>query len=250
MSSSTTVRTARRRTLRIAAVALAAAAGLSLTACSGSDAAGAKSAGRTDMGMAAAESGGASSSPGAQGSDAKASPDAKADAKADAKPDAKPDAKAGAAGKQSGSAHATGGGKAASPVRTQRLADGISKAEIYKLGDQRYRAKIVARGSVLATLETKEGDAGLDANDMFITLTLDGQVHSWMGGGHQGPGTFELAGGWTAKVTKIGELRYRAQILGHDGVAATLETNQHDVGVDANGVYIVLSNGGVISAHK
>ncbi len=85
---------------------------------------------------------------------------------------------------------------------------------------------------------------------MFITLTLDGQVHSWMGGGHQGPGTFELAGGWTAKVTKIGELRYRAQILGHDGVAATLETNQHDVGVDANGVYIVLSNGGVISAHK
>ncbi|MFJ5800635.1 hypothetical protein [Streptomyces decoyicus] len=242
MSSSTTVRTARRRTLRIAAVALAAAAGLSLTACSGSDAAGAKSAGRTDMGMAAAESGGASSSPGAQGSDAKASPGAKADAK--------PDAKAAAAGKQSGSAHATGGGKAASPVRTQRLADGISKAEIYKLGDQRYRAKIVARGSVLATLETKEGDAGLDANDMFITLTLDGQVHSWMGGGHQGPGTFELAGGWTAKVTKIGELRYRAQILGHDGVAATLETNQHDVGVDANGVYIVLSNGGVISAHK
>ncbi len=71
-----------------------------------------------------------------------------------------------------------------------------------------------------------------------------------MGGGHQGPVTFKLAGGWTAKVTKIGELRYRAQILGHDGaVYGTLETNQHDAGLEANGVYIVLSNGDAISAH-
>ncbi|USA04741.1 hypothetical protein NCG97_35550 [Streptomyces lydicamycinicus] len=238
MSSSPTVRTARRRTLRVAAAALTAAAALALTACSGSDAAGTKPAGHADKDMAAAGSSGTNSSAKAQGSDAPPSPGAKADAKA------------GAAGKQSGGAHAADGGKAASPVRTQRLADGISKAEIYKLGDQRYRAKIVARGAVLATLETKGHDDGLDANDMFVTLTLDGQVHSWMGGGHQGPGTFKLAGGWTAKVTKVGELRYRAQIIGHDGVAATLEANQHDVGLDANGVYIVLSSGGVISAHE
>ncbi|MCZ1006566.1 hypothetical protein [Streptomyces lydicus] len=235
MTSSTTVRTARRRTLRIAAAALTAAAGLALTACSGSDAGGAKSAGHTTMRSAAAEST-ASGWSGLQSTDAKA------------------DVKAGVANKQSGrqqpgGAHAGSGGTAASPVRTQRLADGISKAEIYQLGDQHYRAKIVARGSVLATLETKGHDDGLDANDMFITLTLDGQVHSWMGGGHQGPGTFKLAGGWTAKVTKIGELRYRAQIIGHDGVAATLETNQHDTGLNANGIYIVLSTGGVISAH-
>ncbi|WP_328386975.1 hypothetical protein OHS81_25495 [Streptomyces sp. NBC_00400] len=250
MSSNTTVRSTRRRTLRVAAAALVAVAGLTLTACSGSDAAGAKSAGRTGAGAAAVESSGAGSSPessgadsstGAQSSDAQAGSGAKADTTADTK--------AGAASKQSGSAHAGAGGTAASPVRTQRLADGISKAEIYKLGDQHYRAKIVARGSVLATLETKGHDDGLDANDMFVTLTLDGQVHSWMGGGHQGPGTFKLAGGWTAKVTKTGELRYRAQIIGHDGVAATLETNQHDVGLNANGIYIVLSAGGVISAH-
>nr|WP_328691573.1 hypothetical protein [Streptomyces caniferus] len=133
-------------------------------------------------------------------------------------------------------------------MRTQRLADGVSKAEISQLGDQHYRAKIVARGSVLATLETNGHDDGLDANDMFVTLTMDGQVHSWMGGGHQGPGTFKLAGGWTAKVTKAGELRYRAQIIGHDGVAATLETKGHDVGLNANGIYIVLSAGDVISA--
>ncbi|MFG2289408.1 hypothetical protein ACGFOU_25480 [Streptomyces sp. NPDC048595] len=248
MSSSTTVRTARRRTLRIAAAALTAAAALSLTACSGSDTAGAKPAAQaTQAGSAAAEPGGAGSSSGAQGSDAQARPDAKTDGKADAKAGAKP----GAAGKQSGSGPAATG-KTAGPIRTQPLADG-SKAEIFALGGQRYRAKIVSHGSVLATMETtgQEADAGLDANDMFVVLTMGGEVHSWMGGGHQGPGTFKLAGGWTAKVTKVGELRYRAQIIGHDGsVDATLETNQHDVGLDANGVYIVLSAGGVISAHE
>ncbi|MER6081653.1 hypothetical protein [Streptomyces sp. NPDC001833] len=140
--------------------------------------------------------------------------------------------------------------KAAAPVRTRTLADG-SKAEIYRLGAEHYRAKIVSRGEVLATMETGGTDAGLDANDMFVVLTLGGDVHSWMGGGQTGPGTFKLAGGWTAKVTKAGELRYRAQILGNDGsVDATLEANQHDVGLDANGVYIVLSAGGVISAHE
>ncbi|MFH9224546.1 hypothetical protein ACH4NT_18175 [Streptomyces lydicus] len=226
MSSSTSVRTARRRTVRVAAAALVAAAGLTLTACAGSNAADARSAGRTNTSSAAAEST-ASGWSGLQSTDAKAD----------------------VLGKQSGGAHTAKGAKAASPVRTQRLADGVSKAEIYQLGDQHYRAKIVARGSVLATLETKGHDDGLDANDMFVTLTMDGQVHSWMGGGHQGPGTFKLAGGWTAKVTKVGELRYRAQIIGHDGVAATLETNQHDVGLNANGIYIVLSSGGVISAH-
>ncbi|MFE7608062.1 hypothetical protein [Streptomyces celluloflavus] len=245
MSSNTTARTARRRTLRLAVAALTAAAGLTLTACSGSDAAGTKAAGNTDMSTVAAESSGTGSSAGAQGSDAQAGPGAKTDTKAEAKAGT-----AGTAGKQSGTGHAAGGGKAASPVRTQPLVDG-SKAEIYKLGEQHYRAKIVSRGSVLATLETNQHDDGLDANDMFVVLTLGGEVHSWMGGGQTGPGTFKLAGGWTAKVTKLGELRYRAQILGHEGaVYATLETNQHDVGVDANGVYIVLSNGGIISAHE
>ncbi|MER8120147.1 hypothetical protein [Streptomyces sp. NPDC094031] len=140
--------------------------------------------------------------------------------------------------------------KKPAPERTQKLPDG-STAEIYKLGEQSYRAKIVSRGSVLATLDTNGHDAGLDANDMFIVLTLGGELHAWMGGGHQGPGTFKVAGGWTVKVTKFGELRYRAQIIGHDGVAATIETkDQHDVGLDANAVYIVLSNGGVLSAHE
>jgi hypothetical protein len=76
-ANATTTRTARRRTLRIAAAALTAVAGLTLTACSGSDAAGntgGKSGSATEV----------------QGSDAQS------EAKPGAKPDAKPDAETGA----------------------------------------------------------------------------------------------------------------------------------------------------------
>ncbi|MEU9047951.1 MULTISPECIES: hypothetical protein [unclassified Kitasatospora] len=154
-----------------------------------------------------------------------------------AKPDARPTGTATAPGKPAPGAH------------TQTLPDG-STAEIREVAPQHFVAKIVHGGDVLATLDAKDTDAGLDANDMFIVLSLDGTVHAWMGGGHQGPGTFKLAGDWTVKVTKTGELKYRADILGIDNaVYGTLETNGHDVGVDANGVYIVLSAGGQISAH-
>ena len=217
-----------RRTARSAVLlAVAAAAALSLTACQG----GGKS------GASGPEQKVSSSAAGTTGDAAGGSTTTKGKVPAGLRTEA-----------HTASRTSTSGGTT-SPVRTQTLPDG-SKAEIYRLGDQHYSAKIVSRGSVIATLETRGTDAGLDANDMFIVLTLGGEVHAWMGGGHQGPGTFQLAGGWTAKVTKIGELRYRAQILGHDNeVDATLETNQHDVGLDANGVYIVLSNGGVISSH-
>ncbi|WP_188295806.1 hypothetical protein, partial [Streptomyces sp. CBMA156] len=129
------------------------------------------------------------------------------------------------------------------------LVDG-STAEIRDLGNQNYSAKIVNSGQVLATLETKNEDAGLNANGMFVVLSLDGTIHSWMGGSHSGPGTVKLAGGWTAKVTKTGELHYRAEILGmNNEVYGTLDADQHDSGAAANGVYIVLSAGGEISAH-
>lgn len=130
------------------------------------------------------------------------------------------------------------------------LVDG-STAQIENLGAQRYRAKIVNGGQVLATLETNDKDAGLDANGMFVVLSMDGTIHSWMGGEHTGPGTFQLPGGWTAEVTKVGELRFRARILGNGGADyGTLEANQHDAGAVANGIYIVLSTGGEISAHE
>ncbi len=140
-----------------------------------------------------------------------------------------------------------------SPIRTTKLVDG-STALIYQRGDTHYFADVVHDGQTFTTLETTNGHVdGLDANDMFTVLDLDGTIHSWMGGAQQGPGTFTLKGDWTAKVTKVGELHYRAVISGGEGAVATLEAQDgdggRDAGVDANGVYIVLGNDGQISSH-
>ncbi|MFF3273518.1 DUF4232 domain-containing protein [Streptomyces chrestomyceticus] len=91
-TSASAVRTARRRTLRVAAAALTAAAGLTLTACSGADATGTKASGQTgtDRGTAAAGSGRSGSAAGEQGAGGKAE----------------------GAGKQPGSENTARGGKA------------------------------------------------------------------------------------------------------------------------------------------
>ncbi|MEU9341646.1 hypothetical protein AB0D74_10530 [Streptomyces sp. NPDC048278] len=237
----TTTRRARRTVRSAALVAVAAAAALSLTACQSGGSGGSKDgAARPEQQVSASAAPSGTTATGTGTGTGKTTADVRTETLAPSR----------TATPATPATPAAPAARTASPVRTRTLADG-STAEIYRLGAEHYRAKIVSRGAVLATIETGRSDAGLDANDMFVVLTLGGDIHSWTGGGHTGPGTFKLAGGWTAKVTKVGELRYRAQILGNDGsVDATLEANQHDVGLDANGVYIVLSAGGVISAHE
>ncbi|AKA04445.1 flagellar motor protein MotB [Streptomyces noursei ZPM] len=115
MSSNTAVRNARRHTLRIAAAALTAVAGLTLTACSGADTPGAaKAAGGTERAVGAAGVDAASSSADAAGTDTAgrdaAGPSADGpDSGAKAGTGAEGGTKAGAAGQQAGTAHATGG---------------------------------------------------------------------------------------------------------------------------------------------
>ncbi|OLZ70418.1 hypothetical protein AV521_14915 [Streptomyces sp. IMTB 2501] len=133
------------------------------------------------------------------------------------------------------------------PVHTEKLVDG-STAEIYKLGAHHYRMEIIDRDAVYARLEANQRDAGVDANDMFVVLTFDGQVHSWIGGGHRGPGGFRLPDDSTAKVTKVGPHHYRARIMDRGHVVARLEANQRDAGMDGNGLFVVLTFDGEISA--
>ncbi|WP_245238053.1 hypothetical protein [Streptomyces roseochromogenus] len=148
---------------------------------------------------------------------------------------------------QRAGATATVAPAAASPWRTVKLVDG-STGKIYKLGAHHYRMEIVYRGEVYARLEANQHDAGVDGNGMYVVLTLDGKVHSWTGGTHQGPGSFRLPDGSTAVVTRVGLGHYRAQIVYRGEVYARLEANQHDAGVDGNGMFVVLSMGGQISA--
>ncbi|KOT52275.1 MULTISPECIES: DUF4232 domain-containing protein [Streptomyces] len=99
MSSSATVRTTLRRTFHIAAAAV----GLALTACSGSDAAGTKAADRPDTGVADADPEGA------------ASPTAGQDSGDEA------EAKAGSAGEQTAGARAGAGGPGSQRCHTSDL---------------------------------------------------------------------------------------------------------------------------------
>ncbi|MFF9765186.1 hypothetical protein ACF1GT_00880 [Streptomyces sp. NPDC014636] len=59
-----------------------------------------------------------------------------------------------------------------------------------------------------------------------------------------------LADGSTAEIYALGAQHYRAKIVHQGQVLGTMEANQHDDGGVANGVYIVLSTAGVISAHQ
>ncbi|MFE6696529.1 hypothetical protein [Streptomyces sp. NPDC057718] len=134
------------------------------------------------------------------------------------------------------------------PDSTQKLPDG-STANIYKTGDQAYRAEIVSRGGVLATLTSDGRLDGVNANDMSVVLDVDGTVHAWLGGGQQGPGNFDLKGGWKADVTKKGNAHYQAKI--HGGVNSDIITaKEEDTAAYANGIYILLSSSGIITSHE
>ncbi|MFE6702916.1 hypothetical protein [Streptomyces sp. NPDC057718] len=134
------------------------------------------------------------------------------------------------------------------PDRTQKLPDG-STANIYETGDQAYRAEIVSRGSVLATLTADGKIDGVNANDMSVVLDVDGTVHAWLGGGQQGPGSFKLKGGWKADVTKKGNAHYQARI--HGGVNSdTITAKEEDAAAYANGIYILLSSSGIITSYE
>ncbi|GCD35451.1 hypothetical protein OEIGOIKO_03194 [Streptomyces chrestomyceticus JCM 4735] len=118
MTVDTTARTVRRRTLRIAAAALTAVAGLTLTACSGSDAGtGTKAAAHLDSEAAAANVGGAE--PSGTGADGANSPNSSSSAQggSEAKAGTKSGGTGAGGGKQAGGSHADGGSKAAAGVQ-------------------------------------------------------------------------------------------------------------------------------------
>ena len=133
------------------------------------------------------------------------------------------------------------------PVRTETLVDG-STARIYELGFKHYKLEIVYRGYVVATIEANQHDAGVDANDMFVVLTFDGTVTSWIGGSVLGPGSFPLPDGSTAVITRATQDHATLNIVHRGSVTATLDANQHDDAVNANGMYVVLTFDGQFSA--
>ncbi|WKX71485.1 hypothetical protein [Streptomyces sp. XD-27] len=157
-----------------------------------------------------------------------------------------PAASAVAAGPAKAPAPAAARSEIVGSVRTEKLIDG-STAKIYKRGAHHHTLKIVSQGYVVATLDANQRDTGVNANGMFVVFTADGEVRSWTGGEQYGPGTFKLADGSTAKVTKVGAHHARMQIVHRGHVMATLDANGRDTAVNANGAYIVLTADGTFS---
>lgn len=112
-------------------------------------------------------------------------------------------------------------------VRTVKLADDVSRAKVYKAGEDRYEAEIWAEGRQYGALYTQGMAAHAQNNGLHITLHPDGEVTSWVERAKPQPeavvnrvlvGAPTLADGRaTAKLYRVAADHYEADILA-DGV--------------------------------
>ncbi|MFJ9417731.1 DUF4232 domain-containing protein [Streptomyces sp. NPDC101227] len=155
MSSSTTARTVRHRSLRVAAAALTAAAALSLTACSGSDTATSKPADQSDTGAAPETGGVGSPEPSSAGSSTRAQG-------ADAQPDHTKSGSGSASSRAgSGDGAAKGGGKSKFCRTNELIMKAVDSSPDSKTGDVTVR--MTNKG---ARTCSAAGFAGADLKDI------------------------------------------------------------------------------------
>ncbi|KUJ66058.1 hypothetical protein ACZ90_40085 [Streptomyces albus subsp. albus] len=144
--------------------------------------------------------------------------------------------------------HTTGTATLSPSVRTVKLADG-STGRVRKLAAHHYTLETVSpRGEVTGKLDADGRLAGGNANGMFVVLTADGEVRSWIGGGHRGPGPFPLPDGSTAEVAKVAPHHYALKVSVDGRVVARVRAVQRDVAANLNGMFLVLTFDGQVSA--
>lgn len=68
-------------------------------------------------------------------------------------------------------------------VKTLALADGVSKANVYRTAKDAYQADVLtADGAKAATLTSRDGATGFgEAGDLHLALRPDGSLSSWVG---------------------------------------------------------------------
>ncbi|MFG2995951.1 hypothetical protein [Streptomyces sp. NPDC048340] len=68
-------------------------------------------------------------------------------------------------------------------VKTLALADGVSRANVYRTAKDAYQAEVLtADGATAATLTSRDGATGFgEAGDLHLALRPDGQLSSWAG---------------------------------------------------------------------
>ncbi|WP_217208387.1 hypothetical protein [Streptomyces sp. AC550_RSS872] len=145
-------------------------------------------------------------------------------------------------------------------VQTVRLADDVSRAKIYKAGEDRdrYEAEIWAEGRQYGALYTQGMAAHAQNNGLHITLHPDGKVTSWVERAKPKPkavvnrvlvGTPTLADGrTTAKLYRVAADHYEADILA-DGVRLdTLVADGRAAHGEHNGLRVALQPDGRLTS--
>lgn len=143
-------------------------------------------------------------------------------------------------------------------VRTVNLADDVSRAKVYKAGEDRYEAELWAEGRRYGALYTQGMAANAQNNGLHITLHPDGEVTSWVERAKPKPkavvnrvlvGTPTLAdGSTTAKLYRVAADHYEAEVLA-DGIRLdTLVADGRAAQGEHNGLHVALQPDGRLTS--
>ncbi|MET9539254.1 hypothetical protein ABZY16_17370 [Streptomyces sp. NPDC006553] len=136
------------------------------------------------------------------------------------------------------------------PVRTAQLVGGLS-AEVYAEGDQHpyYTATVVKGGRTLGELKAGAGYGGKDA-EVFaghsVTLNSEGVVTATAVDTPKGTlvRTETLLTGTVAKIYKVNQLDYRAELFRQGSPVGVVEANSRSAAGQDNGEFFVLNQDG------
>ncbi|MFE5813589.1 hypothetical protein [Streptomyces sp. NPDC056479] len=139
-------------------------------------------------------------------------------------------------------------------VTTVGLADKVSRAKVFKTGENRYEAEIWAKGMRYGTLYTQGMPTYAQHNGLHITLRPNGKVTSWVERAEPQPqrvliGTSTLAdGASTAKIYRITDDHYEADVFADGTRLDTLLADGHAAYGGNNGLRVALHPDGRLTS--
>ncbi|MER5936055.1 hypothetical protein ABT121_01885 [Streptomyces sp. NPDC001928] len=143
-------------------------------------------------------------------------------------------------------------------VKTVKLADQVSRAKVYKTGENRYEAEIWAKDAKYGTLYTQGMPTNAQHNGLHVTLRPNGQVSSWVERAEPKPqpaaervliGTATLVdGSTTAKIFRLTADHYEADVFAYGKRLDTLVADGRTAYGENNGLHVALHPDGKLAS--
>lgn len=140
-------------------------------------------------------------------------------------------------------------------VKTVELADKVSRAKVYKTGEDRYEAELWAEGAKYGTLYTQGLVTRAQHNGLHVALSPDGRVSSWADGAEPAPaervliGTSTLADrSTTARIYRLAPDHFEADVLAGGKRLDTLVADGHNAYGENNGLHVALHPDGKLTS--